>query len=340
MKLVIVGGYGVFGSRLAELLLRDGHTVWVAGRDPVKALELTTVIGGHPMAFDVRTEPEKALEPEPDIVIDATGPFQVDENYSYRIPRLCLDMGVDYLDLSDDARFTAGISILDEEARKQGRSLLSGASSVPGLSSVVAAELCHGFDEILLIDTVILPGNRAPRGASVIASIVGQLGKSSPVWRGGCWREQRIWGDAKRVSLAPDFIRTGYFFEVPDIPLLPGFFQARSAVFRAGMELGALNMALRGLGLMRRIWPFDVSAGRQHFMQWCANRLLRFGSDRGGWFAGMPMPRFLLPKSDSREYAENGLFRFDVTLTAPFGGDLLVKYRGYLRPDRLESLPG
>ena len=91
------------------------------------------------MAFDVRAMPEKILEPEPDIVIDATGPFQANEKYSYRIPRLCLDGGVDYLDLSDNAGFTAGISILDDEARRQGRRLLSGASSVPGLSSVVAA---------------------------------------------------------------------------------------------------------------------------------------------------------------------------------------------------------
>ena len=32
MKIVVLGGYGVFGSGLAELLLRDGHTVWLAGR--------------------------------------------------------------------------------------------------------------------------------------------------------------------------------------------------------------------------------------------------------------------------------------------------------------------
>ncbi|MEH6635169.1 MAG: DUF4166 domain-containing protein [Halioglobus sp.] len=544
MKVVIVGGYGVFGSRLAELLLRDGHTVWLAGRDLEKARECTKVIGGHPMAFDVRATPEKLFEPDPDIVIDATGPFQANEKYSYRIPRLCLDGGVDYLDLSDDAGFTAGISTLDDDARKQGRRLLSGASSVPGLSSIVAAGLCRDFDEILLIDTVILPGNRAPRGAAVIASIVGQLGKSSPVWRGGVWRQQRCWSERKRVSLAPDLIRTGYFIEVPDIRLFPDFFGARSVVFRAGMELGLLNMALRGLGVLRRIWPFKVSPGRVRFMQWCANGLLRFGTDRGGmsvtvvgrkdtgfrqrewrmiaaagdgpyipcitarallrclervppgarpclaeltlveieeamsdlcvttavdetaratlfqdslgdqwsklppevqdlhsvqdiesfsgtaevlsgkslfarflarifrfpaagddvpvtvtmtrteygeiwersfdgrilrshctpakaphryrerfwlfnceldllvedgcmrlpvrrgWFAGLPLPRFLLPRSDSREYAQNGSFRFDVALSAPFGGGLLVRYRGYLRPDRREPLPG
>ena len=52
-------------------------------------------------------------------------------------------------------------------------------------------------------------------------------------------------------------------------------------MFRAGMELGLLNMALSGLGVLRRIWPFEVNPGRVRFMQWCANRLLRFGTC--GW---------------------------------------------------------
>lgn len=36
MRVVILGGYGVFGSRLAELLVRDGHDVVITGRDAAK----------------------------------------------------------------------------------------------------------------------------------------------------------------------------------------------------------------------------------------------------------------------------------------------------------------
>jgi hypothetical protein len=186
------------------------------------------------------------------------------------------------LDLSDDAGFTAGLEALDEEARRMGRRLLSGASSVPGISSAVAAELCRGFDEILLIDTAILPGNRAPRGISVIASIVGQLGAVSSVWRGGVWRDQPCWSDPQCVRLAPDLIRIGRFIEVPDIRLFPRFFGARSVMFRAGMELGLLNTALRGLGVLRRCWPFKVTVRRARLLQRLANLLLPFGTDRGG----------------------------------------------------------
>ena len=60
---------------------------------------------------------------------------------------------------------------------------------------------------------------------------------------------------------------------------------------------------------------------------------------RRGWFVGVPLPQFLLPRSDSREYSENGSFRFDITLSAPLAGDLIVRYRGYLKPESTESAP-
>lgn len=47
---------------------------------------------------------------------------------------------------------------------------------------------------------------------------------------------------------------------------------------------------------------------------------------------GIPMPRFLLPRSQAREDVdEHGRFRFDVKLTLPFFG-LLTHYRGWLAP--------
>jgi len=49
-----------------------------------------------------------------------------------------------------------------------------------------------------------------------------------------------------------------------------------------------------------------------------------------GWFLGVPMPKALLPRSDTREYEEGGVFRFDVKLSAPLVG-LIVQYQGWLK---------
>jgi hypothetical protein len=51
-----------------------------------------------------------------------------------------------------------------------------------------------------------------------------------------------------------------------------------------------------------------------------------------GWFWGVPIPRFLLPRSDAREFVDGqGRFNFDVRITLPFVG-LLAHYKGWLEP--------
>lgn len=282
MKVLVLGGYGVFGVRLAELLLRDGHEVVIAGRSPQQASAAAQRLGCQHLVLDHRQEPERAFSVAPEVVVDAAGPFQAYGDAPYRVPELCLVHGADYLDLSDDASFTQGITVLDAQARQAGRRVLSGASSVPGLSSAVAADLCAGLDEVALIDTAILPGNRAPRGASVIASIVGQMGTDFKLFRGGVWRRQASWSDAQRITLAPDLVRTAHAIEVPDHRLFPAFFRARSVVFRAGMELGALNAGLVVLAWLRRRWPFAVTPARAERLRQLANLFLWLGTDRGG----------------------------------------------------------
>ncbi len=51
-----------------------------------------------------------------------------------------------------------------------------------------------------------------------------------------------------------------------------------------------------------------------------------------GWFWRIPLSSWLLPGSDSREFSADGKFCFDVGLSAPFGGALIVRYQGWLKP--------
>jgi len=68
---------------------------------------------------------------------------------------------------------------------------------------------------------------------------------------------------------------------------------------------------------------------------------LRLGADAtgltmpvaAGRFLGLPLPRALLPRSDTREYVADGRFHFDVRLSLPVVG-LLVHYKGSLTSTR------
>jgi saccharopine dehydrogenase-like NADP-dependent oxidoreductase len=281
MKVLIVGGYGVFGGRLARLLLKDGAGVIVAGRDLARAIEFTRRFGGAPLEVDIARDLTPIAKAAPWAVVDAAGPFQAYGDDPYRLPRFCIENGISYLDLSDDAAFTAGIVQLDAAASAAGCFVLSGVSSVPAISAAAARVLSEGFSELTVIETALVPGNRAPRGRSVVASILGQIGEPLCVWRGGKWRTCRAWSETWTVQFGPDFKRRVSLIGAPDLKLFPQAFAARSVIFRAGLELAVMHWSLVQLGFLRsrRLLPKLTSILDP--ILWLSQRLEYSGSSKG-----------------------------------------------------------
>ena len=92
MRVVILGGYGVFGSRLAHLLLRDGHEVWLAGRSLDRAQRCAAEHGGQPLQGDIRGDLSPIRDVAPNAVIDAAGPFSRSGEagcWAFRCPASC-----------------------------------------------------------------------------------------------------------------------------------------------------------------------------------------------------------------------------------------------------------
>ncbi len=282
MKVLIIGGYGVFGSLTARLLVRDGHQLWLAGRHPEKGRALAQELNAQTLKLNIGKAPEILFEAEPDVVIDAAGPFQYYGDDPYKIPRLCIANRCHYLDLSDSATFTKGIAVLNTDAMAAGVFALSGASSVPGLSSSIVADLIEDLDEVDLIDIAILPGNRALRGMSVIKSIVGAVGRPYQIWREGAWQTTIGWTDRKLYQLEPGLWRAGYCVDVPDIALLPALAGAKSVAFRAGLELPLMNLALYLLARLRQYGCFELPDMAYSALYLLSKLLYPFGSDRGG----------------------------------------------------------
>ncbi len=281
MKVLVLGGYGVFGGRLARLLLQDGVEVIVAGRNVKKAAAFTDSYGGTALLIDIAGDLSPIAMVAPAIVVDAAGPFQSCGDDPYRVARFCIEHGLNYLDLSDDADFTTGITALDEAAKEAGCFALSGVSSVPAISAAAVRALSEGLSELQIIESALAPGNRAPRGRSVTASILSQTGEPLNVWRGGAWRQQRGWSDGKTVSFGPKFKRRASLIGAPDLKLFPQAFGARSVIFRAGLELNLMHSGLAFLGFLRawRLLP-KLSAFLAPLL-WMSRWLEPFGSDQG-----------------------------------------------------------
>lgn len=261
---VVIGGAGVFGSRLAEGLVRDGvPNVVVAGRNSQALQKTAKRIGCSWIELDLDAEDvtERLCAKRPFVVIDAAGPFQAyGGKGAYSLPRIALAAGAHYFDLSDDATFTAGIAELDEEARRAGLSVLSGVSSVPALSAAAVRALSSDMTRIDLIDSMILPGNRAPRGRSVMAAILAQAGKPLPRTSARAW----LGSEKIRIELKDgrSIERLASPIGAPDLVLMPERFGCNDVRFRAGLELRLMHRGLEAMswlvrsGLLKSASPF------------------------------------------------------------------------------------
>lgn len=289
MKTVLLlGGYGFFGQRIAGALCSDpGLRVLIGGRDHGKALELTHRLG-LPEAQAVRID---ATDPgfgallrahAVDILVHTAGPFQ---GQDYTVAHAAIAVGCHYIDLADGRAFVTGIEALDALARSRGVSVISGASSVPALSSAVVDRYRAAFSRLDSIRIGIASGARAP-GLATVRGVFSYCGKPIPRWERGSWVETQGWLDLQRHHFpSPVGRRWLGSCDVPDLALFPRRYPGVQTVsFHAGFASDAGHLAVWMLARL-------VKAGLLASMSAWAAPLSRMSrwieplvSDKGGMF--------------------------------------------------------
>jgi hypothetical protein len=225
------------------------------------------------VALDIQadglTEGLAALEPE--LVIHCAGPYQ---GQDYRVAHATLDCGAHYLDLADGREFVVQFpEQVDAAARNARRTAITGASTLPTLSSAVIDHLGERFTRIDEIDIAIAPGQRAPRGTATMQAVLGYAGEPFSWWNEGEWRTAHGWQEFRRIRF-PFGVRCAAACDVPDLELLPlRYPSARTVTFHAALEIAAEHYALWILAAVRRL-------GLRLPMQRLAKTLNRLGS----WF--------------------------------------------------------
>ena len=101
MKVLVIGGYGTFGGRLVRLLAdRPRLTLVVAGRSGAKAQSYCSRHAAAanlvPLAFDRDGDVIGQLrDAAPDMVVDASGPFQAYGDDPYAVVKACIALKID-----------------------------------------------------------------------------------------------------------------------------------------------------------------------------------------------------------------------------------------------------
>ena len=298
MRVLILGGYGTFGGRLAQLLADEPRlTLVIAGRARDKAVAFCARLRGaaqlEALAFDRDSEVAAALAAaRPDIVVDASGPFQFYAGDPYRLVRACLALGIDYLDLADGSAFVAGIAQFAAAAKARGICMLCGVSSFPVLTAAVVRRLAHGMARLDSVTGGIAPSPYAGVGLNVIRAVASYGGKPVGLVRDGHAATGVGLVEPRRHTVAPPGrvpLRPVLFslVDVPDLQALPDLWPGvRSVWMGAGPVPEILHRALItcakavSLGFVLSLAPL---APLIHG----AVNVLRWGEHRGGMFVAL-----------------------------------------------------
>ncbi|TGQ74543.1 SDR family NAD(P)-dependent oxidoreductase [Mesorhizobium sp. M00.F.Ca.ET.186.01.1.1] len=311
MKLLIVGGYGIFGGRIIQLLENEPRlTILVAGRSLAKAEAWCRSHGNVaatlvPALFDRDGDlAAQLVSLTPDTVVDASGPFQAYGEGRYRLIEACIAGRVNYLDLADGSDFVAGVSSFDAAARQAGVCVLSGVSSFPVLTAAVVRRLTSDMARVDSIKGGIAPSPYAGVGENVIRAIAGYAGQPVELKRDGRKARGYPLTEQMRYTIAPPGrvpVNNTLFslVDVPDLRALADLWpQARTIWMGAGPVPQILHRALIGLARLVRVGVIRSLSPLAPLMHWATNRL-RWGEHRGGMFvevegmdnAGIPIRR-------------------------------------------------
>jgi hypothetical protein len=290
LKVLILGGYGTFGGRLAQLLADEPRLhLLIAGRSRAKAEEFCRALGGtveaSPLVFDREGDVERQLaDAAPDVVVDASGPFQAYGD-AYRLIRACVMRGVHYLDLADGSDFVKGVAAFDADAKARNVFVLSGVGSFPVLTAAVVRKLSEGLTRIDTLAGGIAPSPYAGVGLNVIRAIASYAGQPIELIDG----RHHALTETKRYTIAtpgrlPLHPILFSLVDVPDLKVLPDLWPSLKSVWMgAGPVPEILHRALIALawlvrlGLLPTLYPFAP-------MMFRAITVLRWGEHRGGMF--------------------------------------------------------
>jgi uncharacterized protein YbjT (DUF2867 family) len=275
MRVVVLGGYGNFGARICHALADDsGIEVVAAGR---------SARGSQSAQLDLVSPhfPERLKALAPGLVVHCAGPFQ---GQGYHVVSAAMSSGAHYIDLADGREFVARFAAhSDAAARAAGLLAISGASTVPALSSAVVDTLAGRFRQVEEIQVSIAPGQRAPRGIATMAGVFSYAGRPFQWLHDGVPVDAWGWQELRRLRFAGLGARWAAACDVPDLELFPARYPGvRTVEFRAALELGIQHAALWLVAALRRAGiplPIERWAGALNRL---ASLLDGFGSEKGG----------------------------------------------------------
>jgi len=206
MKVIVLGGAGVMGSRAVEdLAASEGvETITVADRDDGSARALVDAMPPGAAKIEVarvdagdHASLVSAMKGH-DLAASALGPFY---RFESRLISAALEAGIHYVSICDDWSATLDAFMrFDGPAREKGLTVVTGSGASPGLTNVGIRYLAGRLDSVEKADVYVYVPIDSPEGEATIMHALFVYGITVPVFRDGTTQMIPAGAESRRVA--------------------------------------------------------------------------------------------------------------------------------------------
>lgn len=252
---LIIGGRGRIGTEVARDIAaycRDAE-ITITGREENPDRPVSDEMGQGVGYRALDLADEKGLREaiaDRDLVVHTAGPFH---HRDARVLQTCIELGVNYTDVSDNRGFTKRALALKEAARAAGVTAIVNTGIFPGISNSLVRQGVEQLDRADKIHLSYVVGGSGGAGVTVMRTTFLGLQQPFEVWKDGKWQVVNPYSDRETVEFPPPYGKIGvYWFDMPEAFTLPESFPVQTAMTKFGTAPDFYNHLT---WMVAHLWP-------------------------------------------------------------------------------------
>ena len=228
-KVLVIGGYGRIGNSVArDIIKHNDAEVTITSRQTRSQSDTFKFL---PLDLSDRQQLQKAIA-ERDLVVHCAGPFHYRDG---RVLETCIDLGVDYLDVSDHRSFYQKVIKYRERAIANDVTAILNTGIFPGISNSMVKQGVEQFDQPDKIHLSYVVAGSGGAGLTVMRTTFLGLKNKFAAWIDGQWQDVSPYSQREVIEFPVPYGKTGvYWFDVPETYTFADSFPVNTVITKFG----------------------------------------------------------------------------------------------------------
>lgn len=236
-RVLIIGGCGRIGNSIAQDILQHTEAeIVITGRNPELGMAALKRLGAKVQFQVLDLSNQQQLESavsKADLVVHSAGPFH---HRDANVLRTCIQLGVNYVDVSDERSFTRKALAQKEAAKAAGVTAVVNTGVFPGISNSMVRQGVEFLDEVDSIQLSYIVAGSGGAGVTVMRTTF--LGIQSPfeAWLDGTWQTVKPYTEPQLLEFGPPYGQANvYWYDMPEAITLQQSFAVNSVITKFGV---------------------------------------------------------------------------------------------------------